>query len=105
MSTEVATEHVETLLAAAEELAEACVMIAKQLRPRPSDPVTAQTTRPPSILRAATLLDQAAGATGDTRRLLRSTLMALAQAARGQPANGADPEPAAEASPAPGVAA
>src|SRR5262249_55088938 len=73
-STDVATEHVETLLAAAQELTEACVMIAKQLRPRPSDgPPEPDEPGLPALLAAADLLERAADSTGGTRRLLRST--------------------------------
>jgi hypothetical protein len=101
MSNEVATEHVETLLAAAQELAEACNMIAKQLRSRPSDTpsVDAVGSNPVRLAspRAAELLDQAADSTGETRRLLRFALDALDAGAGSLPP---EPEPEPPAAPA-----
>lgn len=80
MSDELAREHVETLLAAAQELAEACILIGKQLRPdrrsAPWSPYRPDHDRTPAA-RAADLLEQAADSTGETRRLLRAVLGAL----------------------------
>lgn len=76
MSDELAREHVETLLAAAQELTEACSLIAKQLRGRRwAQPAGAGTD--PVAAHAAELLDDTAGSTADTRRLLQATLRVL----------------------------
>ncbi|HSV66109.1 MAG TPA: hypothetical protein VLJ59_09430 [Mycobacteriales bacterium] len=81
MSDELAREHVETLLAAARELADACTMIAKQLRPPsgglapPAGRVLGPARSPASV--AADLLEQTADSTGETRRLLAAVLDAL----------------------------
>jgi hypothetical protein len=97
MSDELAAEHVETLLAAAEELAEACTIIAKQLRPRRYEQPSPYLGNPVPLAspKAAELLDQAASSTADTRQLLRSALNALVPGSVPEPAEPAQPGVAA----------
>lgn len=105
MSDELAREHVETLLAAAHELADVCILIARQLRPAvraalPHPYRLGQDRSPAS--QAADLLEQTADSTGETRRLLRAVLRVLSAGPASGPVLRAAPEP--EAGP-PGQAA